>query len=327
MSVAASKPTVILARRLTEDVEQRLRDAFNIRHCEDQKRTPAEGLAAQVAGVDAICPTVSDRVDAALLQRGGGRVRIVANFGVGYDNVDTAAARRMGIVVTNTPNVLTDATADLAMMLILMVARRAGEGERLCRSGGWTGWGPTQMLGRDVSGKTLGLVGFGRIAQAVARRARHGFGMQVLVHSRSPVGSALLARCEARQRPDLLTLLAESDFVSLHCPSTPQTRHMIDAHALRHMRPWAFLINTSRGNIVDEAALAEALEQGVISGTGLDVFESEPQIHPRLLAQENCVLLPHLGSATRETRAAMGHRMVDNLVEFFAGREPPDRVV
>jgi lactate dehydrogenase-like 2-hydroxyacid dehydrogenase len=326
MSVAARRPAVLLVRHLTEDVEQRLHNAFEVLYCEEATPPRAEQLAARVAAVDAICPTVADRIDGPLLESSGGRVRIVANFGVGYDNVDIAAARRLGVAVTNTPDVLTEATADLAVMLMLMVARRAGEGERLCRNGGWTGWGPTQMLGRDLSGKTLGLVGFGRIAQAVARRARLGFDMQILVHSRSPVDSALLARWQARQCRDLPTLLADCDFVSLHCPSTPQTRHLLDAQALRRMRASAYLINTARGSIVDEVALAEALEQGVISGAGLDVFENEPRIEPRLLALQNVVLLPHLGSATRETRAAMGHRMVDNLVAFFAGREPRDRV-
>jgi glyoxylate reductase len=228
--------------------------------------------------------------------------------------------------VTNTPDVLTEATADLAMTLLLMVARRAAEGERCCRSGRWTGWEPLQLLGQDVSGKTLGLVGFGRIARAVATRARHGFGMRILAYSSSQVDGAVLERYGARQCREFHELLAESDFLSLHCPSTPATRHMIDATALRSMRPSAVLINTARGDVVDEDALAQALQRGLIGGAGLDVYENEPKIDPRLLALENVVLLPHLGSATRETRAAMGHRMVDNLVAYFAGREPRDRV-
>jgi glyoxylate reductase len=253
-------------------------------------------------------------------------LRIVANFGVGYDNVDVSKARDLGIVVTNTPDVLTESTADLAMTLLLMAARRAGEGERLCRGGRWTGWDPLQLLGHDVSGKTLGLIGFGKIAQAVARRAHHGFGMQILVHTRSTVDRAILERYSARQCRKLDELLGASDFVSLHCPSTPATHHLIDAVALGKMRPSAVLVNTARGDIVDEGVLAEALAQGALGGAGLDVYEQEPRIDPRLQDLDNVVMLPHLGSATCATRSAMGHRMIDNLVEFFAGREPRDRV-
>jgi len=207
-----------------------------------------------------------------------------------------------------------------------MVARRAGEGERLCRSGQWKGWEPLQLLGRDVSGKTLGLVGFGRIAQAVARRACHGFGMKILVHNRSRVDPEILDRCAARQCSELNELLENSDFVSLHCPSTPATRHLMNAEALRKLGPSAALINTARGNIVDEAALVQALQKGELAAAGLDVYEREPVIHAGLFELENVVLLPHLGSATQETRSAMGQRMTDNLVEFFAGRPPRDRV-
>jgi glyoxylate reductase len=294
-------------------------------------RDPGISLAspefeAQVSAADALCATVADRIEERVFLRAGSRLRIVANFGVGYNNVDVSKARDLGIVVTNTPDVLTESTADLAMTLLLMVARRAGEGERLCRSGRWTGWEPLQLLGYDVSGKTLGLIGFGRIAQAVARRAHHGFGMQILVYTRSPVDRTMLERFSARQCRKLDELLGASDFVSLHCPSTPATHHLIDANALGKMRPSAVLVNTARGGIVDEKVLAEALAQGTLAGAGLDVYEQEPRIDARLQDLDNVVMLPHLGSATYGTRSAMGHRMIDNLVQFFAGREPRDRV-
>lgn len=320
-----SKPTILVTRRLTEDVETRARSEFETVLLDASGGDG--GIGAYRGEADAICPTVADRLDRELLQSAGGRLRMIANFGVGYDNVDVSAARELGIIVTNTPDVLTESTADLAMTLLLMASRRAGEGERLCRAGRWTGWGPLQLLGRDVTGKTLGLVGFGRIAQAVARRAFDGFGMRVVVYTRSPVERALLERYGARQCDNLQELLGMSDFVSLHCPSTAATRHLVDRQALRGMRQSAVLVNTARGDVVDEAALAEALQDGTIRGAGLDVYEGEPKIHPRLLDLDNVVLLPHLGSATQETRSAMGHRMLDNLVDFFAGREPRDRVV
>jgi lactate dehydrogenase-like 2-hydroxyacid dehydrogenase len=317
----------MVTRKLTEDVEERLRSEFHVLPGGGSLGLTADEIAARIGGADAVCPTVADRIDGKLLTLAAGRLRLVANFGVGYNNVDTAVARELGIIVTNTPDVLTESTADLAMTLLLMAARRAGEGERLCRAGRWTGWEPRQLLGREVSGKTLGLVGFGRIARAVARRAHDGFGMRIFIHSHSRVDEASLQRYDARQRNDLRELLAASDFVSLHCPSTPETRHLIDGGALGGMRRKAILVNTARGDVVDEPALARALADGTIAGAGLDVYEREPAIDPGLLVLENVVLLPHLGSATQETRSAMGHRMIDNLVDFFAGREPVDRVV
>lgn len=321
-----ARPTVLLTRRLTADVEERLSREFDARLCDGASARTKSEIEAGLAEADALCPTVADRIDGDLLKQVNGRLRVIANFGVGYNNIDVPAARDLGIVVTNTPDVLTESTADLAMTLLLMAARRAGEGERLCRSGRWAGWEPLQLLGREISGATLGLVGFGRIARAVARRAREGFGMRILIYTRSAVAPALLERYGARQCGHLAELLGKSDFISLHCPSTPATRHLIDGAALRAMRQSAVLINTARGDIVDEAALAEALTVGVIGAAGLDVYEHEPAIDERLLGLDNVILLPHLGSATRQTRSAMGHRMVDNLVEFFAGREPRDRV-
>jgi len=325
--MADSRPTIVQTRPLTDDVEARLQREFNVLRCDDASQRETAALAALIAQADAICPTVADRIGAAQLQQAGSRLRIIANFGVGYDNIDIAQARERGIVVTNTPDVLTESTADLAMTLLLMVARRAGEGERFCRNGEWKGWEPLQLLGRDVSGKTLGLVGFGRIAQAVARRAHHGFGMQILLHTRSKVEPELLDHFGARQCADLGELLEASDYVSLHCPSTAETRHLMNADALKRLGPSSVLINTARGNIVDETALVQALKSGALGAAGLDVYEREPAIEAGLLDLENVVLLPHLGSATHETRSAMGHRMIGNLVEFFAGRMPRDRVV
>jgi lactate dehydrogenase-like 2-hydroxyacid dehydrogenase len=325
--MTANKPTIVQTRALTADVEARLQREFRVLRTGDAGGQNDGVLEALVGLADALCPTVADRISAALLRRAGKQLRIIANFGVGYDNIDLAAARDLGVVVTNTPDVLTEATADLAMTLLLMVARRAGEGERLVRRQQWTGWQPLQLLGREVSGKTLGLVGFGRIAQAVARRAYAGFGMQILVYNRSTVDPPLLQQFAARQCTGLHELLAASDFVSLHCPSTPETRHLINDEALRLLGPQSALINTARGNIVDEAALAAALKSGALGAAGLDVYEREPALEAGLLGLENVVLLPHLGSATQETRSAMGNRMVDNLVEFFAGRPPRDRVV
>ena len=321
-----SRPTIVQIRALTEDVETRLQSEFNVLRCRTGAGQNEVELETLIARADAICPTVADRIGREQLQKAGSHLRIIANFGVGYDNIDIAQARERGIVVTNTPDVLTESTADLAMTLLLMVGRRAGEGERFCRSGRWAGWEPLQLLGRDISGKTLGLVGFGRIAQAVARRAHHGFGMQILLYTRSRVEPELLDQYGARQCADLGELLGASDYVSLHCPSTAETRHLINDEALKKLGPNAALINTARGNIVDEVALLQALKSGALGAAGLDVYEREPTIEPGLPDLENVVLLPHLGSATLETRSAMGHRMIDNLVEFFAGRTPRDRV-
>lgn len=324
--MSGCRPNVLVTRRLTEDVEGRLHSEFDPRFCGDGVTSRQAEIERHVGEADAICPTVVDRIDAELLQRAGSQLRIIANFGVGYDNVEVTAARDLGIIVTNTPDVLTESTAELAMTLLLMAARRAGEGERLCRSRRWAGWEPLQLLGQGISGKTLGLVGFGRIAQAVARRACIGFGMRILVHSRSLVDQALLERYGGQQCRNLEELLASSDFVSLHCPSTPATRQLIDRNALRRMRRSAILVNTARGDVVDESALADALRDGVLKGAGLDVYEREPKIDSGLFELENVVMLPHLGSATWETRSAMGHRMIDNLADFFAGRKPRDRV-
>jgi len=319
------RPTVVVTRRLPERVERQLTERFDARLNPTDVPMTAEQLADAVRTADALLPTVTDRITADVLDAEPRRVRIVSNFGVGYNNIDVEAAKRAGVVVTNTPDVLTDDTADIALALMLMVTRRLGEGERHVRAGEWAGWRPTHMLGTRLSGKTLGVVGLGRIGRAVARRAHHGFGMRVLYYD-PPVPPEVAREVGAEPRDSLEAVLAESDVVSLHCPATPETRHLVNAERLRAMKRGAFLVNTARGDVVEEAALVEALSAGTIAGAGLDVFEREPQVAEALTRMENVVLLPHLGSATVETRVAMGERAIDNLVAFFEGRPPRDRV-
>ena len=320
------RPRILVTRRWPEAVERRLCELFDATLNTDDRCLSADELRAALRDFDAVLPTVSDRLDASVLSVDAARARILANYGVGYSHIDIDAARACGLVVTNTPGVLTDCTADLALTLMLMVARRAGEGEREVRAGQWTGWRPTHLVGTRLSGKTLGIIGMGRIAIAVARRAQHGFGMKVVYFNRSPVAPAQLAGLDASACARIEDVLAQADFVSLHCPGGGTNRHLIDAARLAAMPPHAFLINTARGDVVDEAALVDALQHGRIAGAGLDVYENEPQLHPGLLALDKVVLLPHLGSATRETREAMGMRVVDNLVAFFDGKRPPDQV-
>ena len=318
-----SRPRVIVTRRWPAAVEEALSARFDTQLNTDDHPFSREELAAALCGADALCPTVTDALGADLFGPGAS-VRIIGNYGVGYNHIDVAAARGHGIVVTNTPDVLTDCTADLTMTLILMCARRAGEGERELRAGDWTGWRPSHMVGARVTGKTLGIVGMGRIGQATARRARHGFGMRIACYSRSPVPRAVLDEVQAHQVADLDELAASVDFLSLHCPATPATHHLIDARRLALMRRTAFLINGSRGPLVDEQALADALATGRLAGAGLDVYEQEPVVSDVLLGLDNVVLLPHMGSSTAETRDAMGMRVVENLDRFFAGEQPPD---
>ena len=290
----------------------------------DRPLSPAE-LAQAMADFDVICPSVCDRIDGAVLA-GGDRVRLLANFGVGYDHIDVGAAKARGVAVTNTPGVLTDATADIALTLLLMSARRAGEGERELRAERWDGWRPIHMLGASLKGKTLGLVGFGRIGIATARRARHGFSMNIAYYARREAEAAVAEELEATFYPDLAGLLAASDFVSLHVPGGVETEGMIGADAIAAMKPGAHLINTARGSVVDHAALAEALRDGHLGGAGLDVYPAEPQVPAELLEIDNVVLLPHLGSATVETRTAMGEKAMANVEAFAAGAPLPDPV-
>ncbi|HET9465315.1 MAG TPA: D-glycerate dehydrogenase [Gemmatimonadales bacterium] len=323
----SQRPTVVVTRRLPEVVERELGRDFDARLNKDDRPLGAEGLQEALRTADGVLCTVTDRLTEEVLSAEPRRARILANFGVGFNHIDTEAAKARGLVVSNTPDVLTEATADIAMTLLLMVSRRTGEGERHVRSGAWTGWRPTHMLGTQVSGKVLGLVGMGRIARAVARRAHLGFGMRIIFHDPYPPSPADAAALGAEPRANLETVLEEADFVSLHCPATPETRHLMNRERLGRMRRTAFLINTARGDVVDEAALVEALTSGKIAGAGLDVFEKEPQVSPELLAMENVVLLPHLGSATQETRVAMGMRALENLRLFFSGAPLRDRVV
>jgi len=322
----SGRPRVAVTRRLPAAVEEQLAREFDTQLNRDDRPLDAAGLQQALRSADGLLCTVTDRITAELLAVEPLRTRILANFGVGFNHIDLAAAQRYSVVVTNTPEVLTEDTADDAVMLMLMVARRAGEGERQVRAGAWTGWRPTHMLGTKVSGKTLGLVGMGRIARAVARRARLGFGMRVLFHDPVPPPPEVAVELGATARASVDDVVREADFVSLHCPATPETRHLIDARRLHLMKAGAFLINTARGDVVDEQALVEALKARTIAGAALDVYEREPAVSPELRAMENVVLLPHLGSATQETRVAMGMRAIENLEAFFSGAAPRDRV-
>ena len=321
-----TKPRVLVTRRWPEAVEAKMAQAFDLHlNTSDQPLSQAD-LRDAMGQYDAVLPTVTDRLPAAVFDGSATRTRILANYGVGFAHIDTEAAKARGIAVTNTPDVLSECTADIAMTLLLMVARRAGEGERELREGRWTGWRPTHLIGTKVSGATLGIIGFGRIGQAMAQRAHFGFGMKILVQNRSTVPPEVLARYNATQVASIEDLLPDCDFVSLHCPGGAANRHLINARRLDLMKPTAFLINTARGEVVDEHALAQSLWFNTIGGAGLDVFEREPSVPDALLNADNLVLLPHLGSATRETREAMGFRVLDNLTAFFDGRTPRDRV-
>jgi len=320
-----SRPRVVLTAKLPEAVEQHAASLFDVVLNPTDTPFTAAQLIASAQSADALVPTVTDKITADVLGAAGRRIRIVANFGVGYNNIDLAAARTNGVVITNTPDVLTDETADTAIALLLMAARRLGEGERLVRAGRWTGWRPTQLLGTKVTGKTLGIIGLGRIGRAVAKRAHDGFGMRVIYFDPPvPIGEAKAHGAEPCG--SIEDVLRESDFVSLHAPATPETRHLINARTLALMPRHAILINTARGDVIDEAALVDALRDGTIAGAGLDVYEREPTVHLDLLTLENVVLLPHLGSASTETRVAMGERAIANLEAFFAGTAPRDRV-
>ncbi|MFI5236281.1 MAG: 2-hydroxyacid dehydrogenase [Gemmatimonadales bacterium] len=320
-----TRPIITLTRKLPAEVEVEGAKAFEIRvNRDDAVFTPAQ-LAEALRSSDGLICTVSDRLDAAALAVEPLRTKILANYGVGFNHIDIAAAKSRGIVVTNTPGVLTDATADIALCLLLMVARRAGEGERELRAGRWTSWRPTHLLGTSLVGKTIGIVGMGRIGQATALRLQLGWGMKVLYYSRSEISTTHDPRLTTR-RVELDELMAESDFVSLHVPASAETKHLIDARRLALMKPTAFLINTARGDVVDEAALVAALKAGAIAGAGLDVYEREPVVSPELLTMENVVLLPHIGSADAETRIAMGLRALENLRLFFEGRPVQDPV-
>ncbi len=321
-----AKHKVIVTRRWPESVERVLADEFDAVLNKDDKPFSAEQLRSALGEADALLPTVTDKIDASVLDVSEPRARILANYGVGYSHIDVAAAKSRGISVTNTPEVLSECTADLTLTLMLMTARRAGEGEREVRAGNWSGWRPTHMLGAKLSGKTLGIVGFGRIGQKVAERAHFGFGMKIIAFDSMSLNKSVLSRYEGEGAVTLEELLGRADFVSLHCPGGDSNRDLMNRERLAMMKPESFLINTARGEIVDEKALAEALSNGTIAGAGLDVYAREPQITPALAACENAVLLPHLGSASLETREAMGMRVLENLRAFLAGERPRDLV-
>jgi glyoxylate reductase len=275
---------------------------------------------------DVLVPTVTDRIDAGILSQAGPRLKLIASFGTGVDHIDLKTARQRGIIITNTPGVLTEDTADMTMALILAVPRRLAEGERLVRSGKWSGWGPTSMLGHRIWGKRLGIIGMGRIGTAVARRAR-GFGLAIHYHNRRRVHPELEAELEATYWESLDQMLARMDIVSINCPHTPATYHLLSARRLKLLQPHAYIVNTSRGEVIDENALARMIERGEIAGAGLDVFEHEPAVNPKLLRLDSVVLLPHMGSATLEGRLDMGEKVIINIKTFADGHNPPDRVI
>ncbi len=319
-------PRILLTRRWTDAVEQLLATRYDVTFNDTDVPLTAAQLRAAMQGYDALCPTVTDRIDATVLDVPDRRVRLIGNFGVGYNHIDVATATRLGIRISNTPDVLTDTTAELAILLLLMATRRAGEGERELRAGRWTGWRPTHLMGSSLAGKQLGLIGFGRIAQATARKAHAAFGMRIAYQGRRRADAAIEAETGATFIASVDELVASSDVVSLHCPGGADTFHLINAARLALMKPDAVLINTARGPVVDEAALVAALAEKRIAAAGLDVYEEEPRVHPGLLRLDTAVLLPHLGSATVETRTAMGMRVVANLDAFFAGQPLRDPV-
>jgi glyoxylate reductase len=322
----SKRPFVIVTRKLPDPIETRMMELFNCRLNLDDKPLSKAGLIAAVGEADVLVPTVTDRIDAEVLAASGPALKLIASFGTGVDHVDLAAAQQRGIFVTNTPGVLTEDTADMTVALILAVSRRLTEGERLIRSGGWSGWGPTTMLGHRIWGKRLGILGMGRIGMALARRAK-GFGLSVHYHNRRPAPEDVESALEATYWQSLDQMLARVDIVSVNCPHTPATYHLLSARRLRLLQPHAILVNTARGEIVDEEALIGLLETRAIAGAGLDVFEHEPAVDPRLRALDNVVLLPHMGSATIEGRIAMGEKVIVNIKTFADGHRPPDRVI
>jgi glyoxylate reductase len=324
--MAQKKPLVIVTRKLPDVIETRMMELFETRLNVDDRPLTKPELIDSVREADVLVPTITDRIDAGVLSQAGPNLKLIANFGTGVDHIDLATARSRGITVTNTPGVLTEDTADMTMALVLAVPRRLAEGERLMRAGGWQGWTPTFMLGHRIWGKRLGVIGMGRIGQAVARRAK-AFGMSIHYHNRKRVHPDIEAELEATYWESLDQMLARMDVITVHCPHTPATFHLLSARRLAQMQPHAFLINTARGEIVDENALARMLGRGELAGAGLDVFEHEPAVNPKLLALDNVVLLPHLGSATLEGRVDMGEKVLINIKTFTDGHNPPDRVL
>jgi glyoxylate reductase len=320
------KPKVVLTRKLPDVTETRMRELFDAElRTQDTPLDPGK-LVAAMQDTDVLVPTVTDKLTKDILSKAGDRLKLIASFGTGVDHIDLAAAKARGITVTNTPGVLSEDTADVAMALILSVPRRLVEGDSRARSGNWTGWSPTGMLGHRINGKRLGIIGMGQIGQAIARRAK-GFGMSVHYHNRKAVHPAIEAELEATYWDNLDEMLRRMDIVSVNCPYTEATKGLVSAERLALMPEHAYLVNTARGEIVDEQALAHALETGAIAGAGLDVYADEPSIPEGLRARDNVVLLPHIGSATIEGRHAMGDKVIINIQTFLDGHTPPDRVL
>ncbi len=322
----SKKPTVIVTRRLPDAVETRMRELFDTQlNLDDTPMSEAELIEA-VQRCEVLVPTLTDRIDAAVLEQAGPQFQLIANFGNGVDHIDVRTAITRGLTVTNTPGVLTEDTADMTMALILAVPRRLVEAANVMHAGQFKGWTPTWMLGHRLRGKRLGIVGMGRIGQAVARRAI-GFGLQIHYHNRKPVAAALEQELQATYWESLDQMLARMDIVSINCPHTPATYHLLSARRLKLLKPSAYIVNTARGEIIDENILAEMIEDNLIAGAGLDVYENEPAVDPRLLRMPQVVLLPHTGSATIEGRIEMGEKVIVNIRSFVDFHKPPDRVI
>jgi glyoxylate reductase len=327
MPTPVKKPLVIVTRKLPEVVETRMRELFDARlNLDDRPMTRAE-LTEAVRFAHVLVPTVTDRIDRALIAQAGPQLKLIANFGNGVDNIDLDTARERAIIVTNTPGVLTEDTADMTMALILAVPRRLAEGAALLKDPRttWSGWSPTWMLGHRIFGKRLGIIGMGRIGQAVARRAK-AFGLQIHYHNRRRVHESIEQELEATYWDSLDQMLARMDIVSVNCPHTPATYHLLSARRLKLLKPTAYVVNTARGEVIDENELARLIEAGQIAGAGLDVFEHEPAINPKLVASDRVVALPHMSSATVESRIDMGEKVIINIKTFLDGHNPPDRV-
>ena len=324
--MSAKKLKVVVTRKLPAPVELRLKELFDARLNDDDHPFTQDELAEAMQTADVLVPTVTDKLDGRIMARAGDQLRLIAQFGAGVDNIDVQSAVQRGITVTNTPGVLTDDTADVAMALILSVPRRLFEGAQIMNSGGFDGWTPTWMMGRRLAGKRLGIIGMGRIGQAVARRAK-AFGLQIHYHNRKPVSPRIEELLEATYWDSLDQMLSRMDIVSVNCPHTPATFHLMNARRLELMKPESYIVNTARGEVIDEAALARALKAGKIAGAGLDVFEREPTVNEELFGLPNVVLLPHMGSATIEGRTEMGEKVIINIKTFADGYRPPDRVI
>ncbi|MDD2869025.1 D-glycerate dehydrogenase [Neomegalonema sp.] len=326
MPAPRPKARVIVTRKLPDQIEARLGELFDVELNPEDKPFTREQLHAAVQRAEVLAPTLGDPIDGALLASAGPQMRMIANFGAGVDHIDVKSAVGRGITVSNTPGVLTDDTADLAMALILAAPRRLAEGVKLLQEGRWTGWTPTFLMGRQLKGKKLGILGMGRIGQALAHRAR-AFGLEIHYHNRKPLPAAQAEELGATHWPSLDQMLARVDILSVNCPYTPATYHLLSSRSLKLMKPEAYIVNTARGEIIDENALIRMLEAGELAGAALDVFEDEPYINPRLRALPNVFLLPHMGSATLESRVAMGEKMILNIHTFLSGHTPPDKVL